>query len=132
MPLPSASNDYAHAFRVAASAKSIAQAEAKRGEIVDTLVVTLAATMHDIADHKYVGAEAAAKTLDAAMESLAAAGLSRDRVAMVRLIIDNVSFSKVSNLSAHFCRGLPLFSLPQQDTRPWFFKRNFNLCARED
>jgi hypothetical protein len=57
-----ASHDFSHAFRVAATARALAQAESKlaaaaaAGEReltpVDDLVVALAATLHDVADHK--------------------------------------------------------------------------------
>ena len=47
-----ASHDYSHAFRVAATARDLALSESRSGTAVDSLVVALAATLHDVADHK--------------------------------------------------------------------------------
>lgn len=61
-------------------------------------MVQLAATLHDIADHKYAAsAEDADATLSAALRALTDAGLSQARAANVRTIIENVSFSKELN-----------------------------------
>jgi len=50
--------------------------------------------MCTVADHKYVGPAEAAATLERALDALRNGGLEDDRVAKVKLVIENMSFSK--------------------------------------
>ena len=47
-----------------------------------------------VADHKYMGPEEAEATLNRALAALQKAGLQEDRASKVKLIIENMSFSK--------------------------------------
>jgi len=86
-----ASHDYSHAFRVAATARDLAMQEPG----CDVLVCRLASILHDVADHKYFPCPKAADArLDAALAKLTEGGLSSSRVAHVKAVIENVSFSK--------------------------------------
>ena len=47
-----------------------------------------------MADHKYMGPAEAAATLERALDALRSGGLENERAAKVKLVIENMSFSK--------------------------------------
>ncbi|KAJ1953927.1 hypothetical protein GGI12_005905, partial [Dipsacomyces acuminosporus] len=84
------SHDWFHIQRVVRQALVLAKAESKHSD-VDTLVVHLAALLHDVDDAKYRSADGPAFSC---AEYLAGLGLDRDRATLVKRVVDSVSFRK--------------------------------------
>lgn len=86
LPIDATGHDWHHVFRVRRNALSIASAET-----VDRLVVELAALLHDIADHKFHGGDAAIGPR-VARDWLQENGASSATVDHVVQIIERLSF----------------------------------------
>ncbi len=81
----SSGHDWWHTYRVTALARHLAEREGG-----DSVIIELAALLHDIADWKFSGDEHASSRL--AAEWLAAQGVAAETIAHVTAIIDTLSF----------------------------------------